>query len=165
MSKIDPSVFIAAGAHVVGNVEISKDCSVWYNAVIRADNSSLFIDEGTNIQDNCVLHVDFGRKCRIGKNVTIGHNAIVHGCNVGDNTLIGMGAIVMNDANIGKNCIIGAGAVVTQNTEIPNGSLVLGMPAKVRGGLDEERITANKNNAAHYVEMSRKYKDMYSKGR
>ena len=165
MSKIDPSVFIAAGAHVVGNVEISKDCSVWYNAVIRADNSTLFIDEGTNIQDNCMLHVDFGRKCRIGKNVTIGHNAIVHGCNVGDNTLIGMGAIVMNDANVGRNCIIGAGAVVTGGSEIPDGSLVLGIPAKVRGQLEEGQIAANKKNAAHYVEMGRTYKEKYSKGR
>ena len=119
---------------------IGKDSSVWYNAVIRADTDRIMIGEATNIQDNCVLHVDAGHPLTVGNGVTVGHSAILHGCTIGDNTLIGMGSIILNDAVIGKDCIIGAGTLVTQKKNIPDGSLVYGNPAKVVRALTEEEM-------------------------
>ena len=112
---IDPSAFIAPSADIYGDVSIAENCSIWFHATVRAGAGSVSIGAGTNVQDNCVIHVDRGYSVTVGKNVTIGHSAIVHGCSVGDNTLIGMGAIVLNGASVGKNCIVGAGALVTQN--------------------------------------------------
>ena len=123
--------YIAEGAVVKGKVQMGQDVSIWYNATVRGDSAEIRIGDQTNVQDNAVIHVDTHYTTTIGNGVTIGHGAIVHGCTVGDNTLIGMGAIVLNGACIGNNCIIGAGALVTQNTNIPAGSLAFGNPAKV----------------------------------
>lgn len=116
------------------------------------------------MQDNCVIHVDRGYSVTVGKNVTIGHSAIVHGCSVGDNTLIGMGAIILNGASVGKNCIVGAGALVTQNMQIPEGSLVYGSPAKIIRSVTEAEITSNLENAAHYVREGQEYAKHLGKG-
>ncbi len=152
MKNIDESVFIAPGAQIVGNVQIGKDSAVWYNAVVRGDSSTVIIGERTNIQDLACLHVDKQYKLAIGDGVTIGHSAIVHGCIVGSNVLIGMGAIIMNGAHVGNNCIIGAGALVTENTMIPDGSMVYGSPAKVIRQLTDEEVEGIRKNADLYVQ-------------
>lgn len=159
MISIDKTVFIADGARVLGDVEIGKNSSVWFNAVIRADLSDIKIGEGSNIQDNAVIHTskDFG-VC-IGDNVTVGHGAIVHGCTVKSNVMIGMGAIVLNGAVIEENCIIGAGALVTQGKVIPAGSLVFGNPAKIVRNLTDQEISSITDNAASYVEEAEQYKN------
>ena len=150
--NIDPSAFLAKGCAVYGNVTLKSNVSVWYNATIRAMEESIVIGEGSNVQDNAVVHVDSGYQVNIGSNVTIGHGAIIHGCNIGNNTLIGMGAIILNGASIGNNCIVGAGALVTQNTIIPDNSLVLGSPAKVIRSVKEEEVEKSIANAKLYVE-------------
>ena len=143
--------YIAEGAVVKGNVKLGKDVSVWYHATIRGDSNSITIGDGTNIQDNAVIHVESTHPVVIGNDVTIGHSAVVHGCTIGHNSLIGMGAIILNGAVIGKDCIIGAGALVTQNTNIPDGSLAFGNPAKVIRQVTEEEKAANRANALKYV--------------
>ncbi|MDD6436025.1 MAG: gamma carbonic anhydrase family protein [Clostridiales bacterium] len=146
--------WIADGATVIGDVTLGKDVSVWFGAVLRGDDGKIVVGDGTNIQDNCVLH----EETTIGKNCTIGHNAIVHGCTVGDNTLIGMGAIVLNGAVIGNNCIVGAGALVTGKTVLPDNSMILGSPAKVIKPMSEEAIKANEISAQHYIKLSKLYR-------
>lgn len=158
MSQIHDTAYIAPGAIVLGNVALQENCSVWFHTTIRADRGSITIGADTNIQDNCVIHMDEGFPVTIGTGVTVGHGAILHGCKIGDNTLIGMGAIVLNGAVIGKNCIIGAGALITQNTVIPDGSLVVGNPGKVFRQLTDTEILQNKENALHYVKEAQSYK-------
>ena len=153
--NIAENVFIAEGAIVKHDVTIKEGANIWYNAVIRGDANRIEIGKNTNVQDNCVLHTSPGAELIIGEGVTIGHGAIVHGCRIGDNSLIGMGAIVLDHAVIGKNCIIGAGALVTGRTVIPDNSMVLGSPAKVRRELSEAEIEGNRANALHYVEEAR----------
>ncbi len=157
MKSIDKSVFMADGARVVGDVEIGKNSSVWFNAVIRADSSKVKIGENSNIQDNAVIHTSEGFGVQIGDNVTIGHGAIVHGCTVKDNVMIGMGAIVLNGAVIEKNSIIGAGALVTQGKVVPVGSLVFGNPMKIVRQLTNEEIESIKDNAFSYVNEAKNY--------
>ena len=161
--EIHGSVFIAPTATVVGDVRIGAGCGIFFGAVIRTEWDGIRIGERTNIQDNCVLHVERGIPLRVGDGCTVGHNAILHSCTVGDNTLVGMGAIVMNGAVIGKNCIIGAGALVPQNAVIPDGSLVLGMPAKVRRAVTEEEVAANRASAQMYQDEAAEYKAYYEK--
>ncbi len=151
------NVYIAQGAVVRGNVTLEENVNVWFNAVIRAETASALIGKNTNVQDNCVLHVDLGANLHIGSQVTIGHGAIVHGCTIGDNTLIGMGAIILNHAVIGKNCMIGAGTLVTQNTVIPDNSLVIGNPGKVKRVLTSSEIAEISENATYYVEEAAAY--------
>ena len=153
---LDESVAILEGARVVGNVRMGPHCSVWYNAVVRGEQD-VVIGRDTNVQDNAVIHVSEGHPVRIGDGVSIGHGAIVHGCTVGDNTLIGMGAIVLDGAVIGRDCIIGAGALVTQGMVIPDGSVAFGSPARVRRAMTEEDIAHNRHNAEGDVELSRAY--------
>lgn len=148
---IDSSVFVAKGAVVLGDVTIEKNCSIWYNATVRSTESYIKIGEGTNVQDNAVIHVGYTHPTTIGSYVTIGHGAIVHGCTVDDNTLIGMGAIILNGAKIGKNCIIAAGALVPQNKTIPDNSLVMGSPGKIVRQVTEDEIAQNRKNAEHYI--------------
>ncbi len=155
--KIHETVFIAPGAVVQGNVTIGADSSIWYNAVVRGDRDCILIGKGSNIQDNAVVHLGSGYPVEIGDHVTIGHGAIIHGCKIGDNTMIGMGAILMNGCRIGKNCIIGAGALVTQNVEIPDNSLVIGNPGKVKRQVTEEEIHRNLENAQLYVEEAQEF--------
>lgn len=150
------SVYVAPSADVLGETELGKDVSIWYRAVVRADLDKIVIGKGSNIQDGCVLHVDAGHPVQIGEYVTVGHGAILHGCTVGDHSLIGMGAIVLNGAVIGKNCIIGAGALVTQGTVIPDGMMALGSPAKIRRPLSEEEIRQNEGSALEYIENARR---------
>ena len=152
MGKIAEWVYIAEGAKIIGDVEIGEGCSVWYNAVIRGGENKVIIGENSNVQDNAVLHVGNGYDIKIGENVTIGHGAIVHGCTIGNNVLIGMGAIILDGTVIEDNCIIGAGALVTQNKIIPEGSLCLGNPAKVVRELTDEEKAAILENADAYVE-------------
>lgn len=149
--KIDPSVFVAKGATVLGNVTIEKDCSIWYHAVLRSVDAPITIGHSSNVQDNAVIHVDQDHPVSIGSQVTIGHGAIIHGCSIDDNTLIGMGAILLNGAQIGKNCIIGAGALIPQNKVIPDNSLVLGTPGKIIRQVTAEEIAHNTQNAENYV--------------
>lgn len=158
-SGIPASVFIASSADVIGNLEVGENAGIWYHATVRADSDHITIGKGTNVQDNCVLHVDAGHPLTIGDYVTIGHGAIVHGCSVGDGTLIGMGAILLNDCKIGKNCIIGAGALVTGGVEIPNDSVVLGNPGKIHRSIRPEEIERNRENAQYYIEEAKKMID------
>ncbi len=145
--------FIAKGAHVVGKVSIGENVSIWYNAVVRSDTNTITIGCDTNIQDNATLHTDAGFPVQIGAGVTVGHNAVVHGCTVGDNTVIGMGSIVLSGAVIGSNCIIGAGSLGTGKMRIPDNSLAFGNPAKIIRAVTAEEADANRENAAHYVAL------------
>jgi carbonic anhydrase/acetyltransferase-like protein (isoleucine patch superfamily) len=156
--KIHDTAFIAPGAVVLGDVTVGEDVGIWYNATVRGDRGSIVIGKGSNVQDNAVVHMDDNFPVTIGENVTIGHGAIVHGCTIGDNCLVGMGAIIMNGAHIGANCIVGAGALVTQGTEVPDNSLILGNPAKIKRPVTEEEIAASIRNARLYVEEAREQK-------
>ncbi len=154
---IDPSCFVAPSADLIGDVRMGGNASVWFNCVLRADNEPILIGENSNIQDGSVLHVDPGSPIRIDQNVTVGHKVMLHGCTVGENTLIGMNAVVLNGAKIGKNCVVGANALVKENMEIADGSMVLGSPAKVVKQLDSKHIEMLKHGASHYVENSKFY--------
>ena len=152
--NIDENAYIAKGAYLSGKIEIGADSSVWDGAVIRADIEDVKIGYGTSIQDNVTVHVDVDRPTSIGDYVTVGHNAVVHGAEIGDNTIIGMGSIVLNGAKVGKNCIIGAGAVVTEGTVIPDNSMALGIPAKVARTNTEAAIIAIRKNAESYIQLT-----------
>ncbi len=145
------AAYIAPNATVVGDVTLGENVSVWYGAVLRGDHGAIVIGDGTNIQDNCVVH----EKTTVGKNCTVGHGAIVHGCTIGDNTVVGMGSIVLTGAVIGENCVIGAGAVVTGKMNAPAGSVLLGNPAKVVKEATPEMIAGNAQSAQFYMEMAK----------
>jgi carbonic anhydrase/acetyltransferase-like protein (isoleucine patch superfamily) len=149
---MEKTVYIAPDAVVTGDVTLGDKVNIWYGAVLRGDSGAITVGEGTNIQDRCILH----EKTTLGKNCTVGHGAIVHGCTIGDNTMVGMGAIILNGASIGNNCIIGAGALVTGKTDAPDGSVLLGSPAKVVKCATPEQIADNARSAAHYVELAQK---------
>ncbi len=157
--QLHSSVWIAPTASVIGDVHLGENASVWFGVVIRCDNEPIVIGRDSNIQDNSVLHSDPGKPLTIGEGVTIGHNATVHGCTIGDNSLIGIGAVVLNNAVIGKNCLIGAGALVTERAVIPDNSLVLGSPASVKKQLGEGVIAALRVSAQHYVENAKRFRD------
>ena len=156
--NIHEDVFVASTAVVAGKVTIGQGSSIWYGAVLRGDLADIEIGENTNIQDNCVVHLDEGCPCRIGSGVTIGHGAILHGCTIGDNCLIGMGAIVLNGAVVEPGAMVGAGALVTQNTVIPAGSLAIGSPAKVKRQLTPQEMASIEDSAQEYREMAQWYK-------
>ena len=144
------AVYIAPNATVVGDVTLGENVSIWYGAVLRGDHGAIVVGDGSNIQDNCVLH----EHTVIGKNCTVGHGAIVHGCTIGDNTVVGMGSIVLTGAVIGENCVIGAGAVVTGKMVAPAGSVLLGNPAKVVKEATPEMIAGNAKSARDYIQMA-----------
>ena len=144
--------YIAPNATVVGDVVLGENVSIWYGAVLRGDSGTITVGEGSNIQDNCVLH----EKTTLGKYCTVGHGAIVHGCTIGDNCLIGMGAIVLDGAVLGEGCLVGAGALVTGKTNAPAGSVLLGNPAKIVKTLSPEQIAEHRKNADHYIEAGKK---------
>lgn len=154
---IAPDAILARDAVVCGDVTLEASVNLWFHAVLRAESASIRVGEGSNIQDNCVVHVDAGYDACIGKSVTVGHGAILHGCSIGDGTLIGMGSTILNGAKIGSNCLIGAGSLVTQNTVIPDGSMAFGRPAKVVRPLTEAERAENLKSARDYVEESRMY--------
>ena len=150
MSIVNMGAWVATNATVVGDVILGEDASIWYGAVLRGDCGTITVGDGSNIQDNCVVH----EHTTIGKRCTIGHGAIVHGCTIGDESMVGMGAIVLTGAKIGKNCLIGAGAVVTSKMDAPDGSLILGNPAKVVKEVSPEMIAEIEKDAALYIELA-----------
>jgi len=152
--------WIAPNATVIGNVELLKDASVWFNAVLRGDVELITVGQGSNVQDGAIIHTDPGFPCTIGKNVTVGHLAMLHGCEIGDGSLIGIGSVILNGAKIGKNCIIGSKALVTEGMEIPDGAMVLGIPGKVKKILNEEEQSVVSLGAEHYIQNYKKYKQL-----
>lgn len=151
------AAFVAENAVVAGNVTLEAGSSIWFCAVVRAEEESVAVGEYSNVQDNCTLHSSKGFPVKIGSNVTIGHNAVVHGCTVGDGSLIGMNATILNGAKIGKNCLVGAGALVTENKSFPDNTLILGVPARAVGTIDEEAARQIAENAQAYLKKANEY--------
>jgi len=149
--------WIAPSAVVIGNVTISEGVGIWFGTVIRGDNEPITIGENTNVQENCVFHSDPGFPVNIGRGCTIGHKAMIHGCEIGDNSLVGMSATVLNGARIGRNCLIGAGALVPEGKVIPDNSMVVGIPGKVVRELDERAVSGLRASALHYVENAKRF--------
>lgn len=148
--EIDPTAWIAPDANLIGRVVVEADASVWFGATLRGDNEEIRVGRGSNVQENCVLHTDMGYPLTIGENCTIGHKAMLHGCTIGDGSLIGMGAVVLNGAKIGRGCLIGAGALITEGKEIADFSLVMGAPGKIIRLLDTEAQARLLASAASY---------------
>ncbi|EES51061.1 gamma carbonic anhydrase family protein [Clostridium botulinum] len=157
--NISESVYISETSVIIGDVVIKENSNIWFGAVLRGDEQSISIGSETNIQENVVIHGDGDNNVIIGNGVTIGHGAIIHGCEIGDNVLIGMGAIILNGAKISKNSIVAAGSLITQNKEFEDGSLILGNPAKVIRKLTQEEIQANKESSLTYVNLAKKMAD------
>ncbi len=157
--KIHHTAKIFPGSQIIGNVEICQNSSVWYNAVIRGDIESISIGNFSNVQDNCVVHSSREYPLEIGDYVSIGHGAVVHGCKLNDNVLVGMNATILNGVEIGENSIVGAGAVVTEGKKFPPESLIIGLPAKAVRNLSQEQIQSIHDNALRYVELSKKHTD------
>ncbi len=153
------TAWIAPDADVIGRVSIGRNCGIWFGAVLRGDNEPIVLGDDTNVQEHTVMHTDPGFALTVGKGCTIGHRAILHGCTIGDNSLIGMGAIVLNGAVIGPNSLVGAGALVTEGKEFPEGSLIVGSPAKAIRTLDEGAIAGLKASAMHYVNNASRFRD------
>ena len=156
--QIDPSVYIAEGARVIGDVVLGPGASVWFNAVLRGDTERILIGEGTNIQDGAVVHADPGYPCVVGARVVAGHGAILHGCQVGDDCLIGMGAIVLNGARLGPGCIVAAGALIPEGREIPERSLIMGVPARVVRAVTEGELAEIRAAAERYRQRAETYR-------
>jgi carbonic anhydrase/acetyltransferase-like protein (isoleucine patch superfamily) len=157
------SYWIAASADVIGKVRLEKNASIWFSAVLRGDNELILVGEGSNVQDGCVLHTDVGSPLTIGKNCTIGHQAMLHGCTIGDNSLLGIGATILNNAVIGRNCLIGAHALIPEGKTIPDNSLVMGAPGRVVRQLDAEAIARLAKSAEGYVLNWQRYAKGLSK--
>ena len=156
--RVHATAWVADSAQVIGNVVLGEDASVWFCTVVRGDTECITIGAGSNIQDASVLHADIGKPLTIGDNVTVGHQVMLHGCTIGDESLIGIGAIVLNGAVIGKNCLVGAGALVTEGKVFPDGSMIIGSPAKAVRELSPEQIAGLKLSAQHYIENARRFK-------
>ncbi len=161
--KLSSNYYVAPGAAVIGDVRFGEDVSIWFNAVVRGDNDFIELGDGTNIQDGSVLHVDKGYPISLGKRVTIGHKVMLHGCTIGDGTLIGMNAVVLNGAVVGSHCLIGANALVTEGMSVPDGSLVLGSPGKVVKQLDDKALDLIEAGAQHYIDKIEMYRDTLSR--
>jgi len=156
--EVHPEAWVASNAAIIGKVKLEKNSSIWFNAVLRGDIELITIGENSNIQDGSVLHTDPGYPLTVGKGVTVGHMVMLHGCQISDDTLIGIGSIILNNAKIGKNCIIGANTLITENKVIPDNSLVVGSPGRVIRKVTDKDIKATLENAKHYVDFSKKYK-------
>ena len=157
--RLADTAWVADSAHVMGNVDLAADTSVWFGAVLRGDTEVIRVGRGSNIQDNSVVHADIGFPVTIGENVTIGHQVMLHGCSIGDGSLIGIQAVVLNGAKIGKHCLVGAGALVTEGQEFPDGSMIFGSPAKLVRQLTPEQMAGLDRSAEHYVENARRYRN------
>ena len=155
--RLAPGAWVADSAQLIGRVELGAQASVWFGAVLRGDNEWITIGARSNIQDSSVLHTDMGSPLTLGEDATVGHQVMLHGCSIGDGSLIGIQAVVLNGARIGRNCLVGAGSVVTEGKEFPDGVLILGSPARVVRPLDEAQIARMRLGAAHYVENARRY--------
>ena len=155
---LDATAWVADSAQVMGRVELAAESSVWFGAVIRGDTETIRIGRGSNIQDASVLHADIGYPLTVGENVTVGHQVMLHGCTIGDDSLIGIGAVVLNGAKIGRHCLVGAGALVTEGKEFPDGSMILGSPAKAVRQLTPEQIEGLRRSAQHYRENASRYR-------
>ena len=156
--RVAASAWVADSAQVMGNVVLGDDVSVWFGTIIRGDTETITIGQGSNIQDGSVLHADVGKPLVVGENVTVGHQVMLHGCTIGDESLIGIGAVVLNGARIGRNCLVGAGSLVTEGKEFPDGSMILGSPARVVRQLSPEQIEGLRTSARHYMENARRFK-------
>ncbi|THD79442.1 MAG: gamma carbonic anhydrase family protein [Phenylobacterium sp.] len=154
----DDEYWIAPSAAVIGRVVLKKNASIWFGATLRGDNDPIVVGENSNVQDGSVLHTDSGSPLTIGANVTVGHMVMLHGCTIGDNTLVGIGSIVLNGARIGKNCLIGANCLITEGKEIPDNSLVMGAPGKVVREISPEQAAMLASGAMHYVENWKRYR-------
>ena len=155
--SIHPSCFVADSAQVIGSIRLEQDASVWFGAILRGDNELLTIGPESNVQDGSIIHTDAGIEVRLGRGVTVGHRVMLHGCEVGDYSLVGIGAVVLNRAKIGKHCLIGAGALITEDKVIPDRSLVLGSPGRVVRQVSDNEVLVLEGSAAHYVHNARRY--------
>lgn len=156
--QVHETAWIADSAQVMGQVRVDRDASIWFGAVLRGDTELLHLGAGSNIQDASVLHADAGFPVLIGERVTVGHKVMLHGCTIGDGSLIGIGAIVLNGARIGKNCLVGAGALVTEGKAFPDGSMILGSPARVVRQLSAEQVAMLQHGAEHYMANARRFR-------
>ena len=161
--EIAEDSWIAPDANIIGKIVVEEGASVWFGATLRGDNEEIRIGAGSNVQENTVMHTDMGFPLTVGKGCTIGHKALLHGCTIGDNSLIGMGAVILNGAKIGKNCLIGANALITEGKTIPDGSLVMGAPGKVVRELDEAAINGLKLSALSYQDNMRRFRSGLAK--
>lgn len=157
--QIALGAWVADSAQVMGDVVLAPEANVWFGAILRGDNERITIGKGSNIQDGSVLHTDIGQALHIGEDVTVGHQVMLHGCTVGDGSLIGIGAVVLNGAAIGKHCLVGAGALITEGKTFPDGVMILGSPARVVRELTPEQIDGLRRSAQHYVQNARRYRD------
>jgi carbonic anhydrase/acetyltransferase-like protein (isoleucine patch superfamily) len=156
--QLADSAWVADNAQVIGSVVLGEDSSVWFGVTARGDTETLTVGRGSNIQDGSVLHADVGFPLNIGANVTVGHQVMLHGCTIGDGSLIGIGAIVLNGAKIGKNCLVGAGSLVTEGKEFPDGSMIIGSPARVVKSLSPEQMEGLRQSAKHYIANAQRYR-------
>ena len=161
--QLADTAWVADSAQVIGNVHLAEDSSVWFGVTVRGDTESITIGRGSNIQDASVLHADVGQPLTIGEYVTVGHKVMLHGCTIGGESLIGIGAVVLNGAKIGKHCLVGAGALVTEGKEFPDGSMILGSPARVVKTLTPEQIEGLRSSARHYVENAQRFRHTLKK--
>ena len=161
--RLAETAWVADSAQVIGRVEMAEGASVWFGTVVRGDSDVIRIGRGSNVQDACVLHTDEGIPLTLGDNVSVGHQVMLHGCTVGDGSLIGIGAVVLNRAKIGKNCLVGAGALVTEGKEFPDGSMILGSPARVVKQLTPEQIAGLQGIAQHYRDNAVRYRRGFRK--
>lgn len=157
LETADESYWVAPDATLIGKVRLERDASVWFKAVLRGDNELITVGEGSNVQDGCVLHTDPGYPLVIGPKVTVGHQAMLHGCEIGEGSLIGIGAVILNGAKIGRNCLIGAKALIAEHKVIPDNSLVMGIPGKILGEVRPEQAERMRDGTARYVENWRRY--------
>ncbi|MDP3833375.1 MAG: gamma carbonic anhydrase family protein [Hydrogenophaga sp.] len=161
--RVADTAWVADSAQVMGNVVLGNDSSVWFGAVLRGDTETITVGEGSNIQDGSVLHADHGFPMTVGRHVTVGHQVMLHGCTIGDGSLIGIGATVLNGAKIGKDSLVGAGSLVTEGKEFPDGSMIIGSPARVVRSLTPEQIEGLRRSAMHYVENAGRYRKTLKK--
>jgi carbonic anhydrase/acetyltransferase-like protein (isoleucine patch superfamily) len=161
--RLHETAWVADSAQVIGRVELAENASIWFGTVIRGDNELIRIGRNSNVQDNSTLHTDAGIPLTLGDNVTVGHQVVLHGCQIGDGSLVGIGAVVLNGAKIGRNCLVGAGSLVTEGKEFPDNSMILGSPAKVVRTFTPEQVAAFQHGAAHYVHNAQRYRTQLKK--
>ena len=155
---IDPSAYVADSANIIGKVSIAANASIWFDVTIRGDNELISVGTNSNVQESCVLHTDPGFPLNIGPNVTVGHQAMLHGCTIGEGSLVGIQSVILNGAKIGKNCLVGAGALVTEGKEFPDNSLIIGSPAKAVRTLSDEDVARMHRNTENYVKRGQLFK-------